>query len=337
MKTRILITGASGFVGGKITDALLEEGKLDISVLLRRLNEEKAFSGRGVRVYKGDITDLKSLKEPLSGKEIVVHCAALMSNFDYEPKERFYETNVRGTENLLRSSDRVSLKQFLHISTAGVYGATQNGSVREEASYGKTLSVYEWSKKEAELIVLRYAREKGIPFTILRPAQLYGEGMRYGWPQTIECLKKQSMFIPGKGMAKIHLLHIDDFIQALKLAIGNPSAINKIYNIAGPQVLELGEVFAILSRSLGVKNPRHVPYLPVYLASRVFNLISQSLKNRSAGLRLLTPHRVRFFYANHTYDISKVERELGYSPAVRPEEGLNRMAQWLKKESPLNG
>lgn len=323
MKKEILITGAAGFVGGRVAAGLARNKNISLHVLLRDPDARGLFSDKDIRVHIGDITEPDTIKEALSGKNIIVHCAALMSNFDMEPKEKFYEVNALGSANLLKMADRKSLTQFIHISSVGVYGATGRSPVTEDAPYGRRLSAYEWSKKESELIVLRYAKEENVPFTILRLSQLYGAAMRYGWPETIKSIRRGTMLVPGDACAKIHLLNIDDFLYALGLVLDNEKAINKIYNVAGPEIYPIGEMFDTIADMLRVKRASRVPYLPVYLASLLLSLIPHSA--RGGKLRLLTPHRVRFFSENHMYDTSRIRDELGYCPGIKVKDGLREM------------
>lgn len=316
MKTNVLVTGASGFVGRKIVEALQPDRELALSVLLRNPDKDRVLTARGARIYKGDIGDPETLKEALAGKEIVIHSAALMSNFDSFPREEFYRINAAGTENMLKACDPARLERFLHISTVGVYGDAP--------------SAYEWSKKESERIVLKYAKERAIPFTILRPSQLYGPGMRYGWPQTIKSIKTGRMVIPGNGRARVHLLNIADLAAAVKLTLRNDSAKNRIYDIAGPEVLSIGEVFDIISEDLGVRPPARVPFSIIYFSACVLRLIPSRLK--SAWLRLLTPHRLEFFARDHVYDMDAAQKELGFNPKVRVREGFTEMIRWCEQE-----
>lgn len=330
MTTKVLITGSSGFVGGHILSALIGNGRFDISLLLRDPSRVKIGS---VKVYEGDITKASTLKDALKGKEIVIHCAALMSNYDFMPRRSFYEVNVLGTKNLLMSCDKKTLRQFIHISTVGVYGSTGIQPAGEDAPYGNRLSNYEWSKKEAELELFRYSSKNSVPFTVLRPSQLYGRGMHYGWNETIKSINGGTLLIPGAGAAKIHLLNIKDLVRAVIMVTDNPVAVGKIYNIAGPEKPSLKEVFGIIASILGVKPPRRVPYNAALAASLILTAIPNCLKNKK--LKLLTPHLVKFFVEGHVYDISRANTELGYNPSVRIDDGFREMIAWCREEGIL--
>ena len=330
MKANILVTGASGFIARKVIEALQLDRGLVLSALVRNPDRLSDLAASGVHIYKGDITKPEGLKEALTDKDVVIHSAALMSNFDSSSKKEFYMVNVRGTENLLSACDPKTLKRFIHISTTGVCGTTSETGLDEDAPYGKRLSAYEWSKQEAELTVLKYAKKKGARFTIVRVSQVYGPGMRYGWPGTIRSIKTGRFVIAGNGLAKIHLVYIADLLEAIKLILYNPAAENKIYNIAGPEVMPIGEVFDIISEILNVKPPGRVPFPIVNLAACALSLVPSRLKG--PGLRLLTRQRLKFFSHNHVYDISKARAELGYNPRVDVREGLGKMVRWCEEE-----
>jgi len=329
MTTKVLITGGSGFIGRKIIERLSKTKDLELSCLSRDANKVRGLEAMGVRIYEGDITKPDSLKHAVQAKDVIIHCAALMSNYDMEGRETFYNVNAKGTKNLLETCDAAVLKQFIHISTAGVYGPTGTEPVNEEAEYGNVLSSYEWSKKEAENVILKYAATRNIPYTILRPSQVYGSGMYYGWTQTMRSIKNGRMLIPGDGRARIHLLHINDLVDAVTLVINNHAAINKIYNITGPEAVPLRNVFNVIAGILGASAPKKIPYMPVYFASLFLGLLPYYMKNEQ--LKLLTPHRVRFFAGNHVYDISKAKRELNFRPSVGLKDGFREMISWSEK------
>lgn len=326
---KILITGATGFIGQRVTQRLSTDDRFSISALARDLSRAGGLKDIGVEVIGGDILDPASLKKALQDKEIILHCAALMSNFDDAGRKAFYDVNAGGTKNLLESLNPSLVRQFIYVSTAGVYGPTGEVAVSEDAPYGANLSDYEWSKKEGELAALRYARERELPVTIVRPSPVYGAGMSYGWPETIESIRRGKMLIPGRGRAVIRLLNIRDLVEAIYLMIANPEAIGRIYNIAGPDILAVGEVFDTIADLVGVNRPKKVPYLPVYAASILMNLVPYSLRTKRT--RLFTPHRVSFFAENHVYSIERAERNLAFKPMVSVRAGFKEMIDWLER------
>lgn len=322
---KILITGATGFIGCRITKRLSQDSRFSVSALVRNVSKAEGLKDIGVEVIEADISKPSGLKEALQDKEVILHCAALMSNFDGEGRKTFYSVNAIGTKNLLDSLNPSLLKQFIYVSTAGVYGSTGDKAVSEDAPYGANLSKYEWSKKEGELVALEYAREKRLPITIVRPSQVYGAGMSYGWPETIESIRQGRMFIPGRGDAAIHLLNVKDLVEAIVLVAGKAEAIGEIYNIAGPDILTIREIFDTIADLLGVDKPKSLPYLPVYTISLFMNLVPYPLKNRR--MRLITPHRVAFFARNHAYSIEKARRKLAFNPKVGVREGFKEMIE----------
>lgn len=131
----------------------------------------------------------------------------------------------------------------------------------------------------------------------------------------------------------IHLLHIKDLVNAVKSVLLNKKSVNKIYNIAGPEAPSLKDIFYSIADILGVGRPGHVPYAAVYGASIALSFIPAGMK--PGRLRLLTPHRVRFFATNHIYEISRARHELGYEPAVTLKDGLSEMIGWAVRKGLL--
>lgn len=328
----ILITGGSGFVGGHIANSLCEECE-SISVLAREKSNCRNLSTGKIKIVYGDLRDKVSLSRALDNINIVVHSAALMSDNDNASKNEFSEVNVKGTENLIKSFlNKNGKKQFIYISTVGVYGFTGDAAANESRAYGKGLSPYEWSKAEAEKVVLKYADK--LPVTILRLGQLYGPRMAYGWTNVINMIAAGKMKTVGRADALIHLTYIDDVVSAVKKIIGNEKCRGEIFNICGEQIYKLYEVFDAFAAALNKPGPKPVPYLPVYMLSHILRLIPDFAKPKS--LSLLTPHRVKFFRNNSSYDISKAKTYFGYNPSTNLREGVERMVEWYVSEYNLD-
>jgi nucleoside-diphosphate-sugar epimerase len=324
----ILVTGGTGFVGSHILDALSKEYNY-ITALVRKDSNLQRFSKGNINFIYGDLCDSKSLDLALQDIDIVIHSAALMSDRDELPKSKFYEINVKGTENLIRSClNKKELKQFIHISTVGVYGSTENGPAKESDDYGKILSDYEWSKMKAEEVVLKYLNQ--MPITIIRLGQLYGPRMIYGWTNVIDMIYRDKMKIIGKGNSLIQLTHIDDIINGLKLVIDNERCHGQIFNMCGENSYKLNDVFGTIAEILGKSYPKSVPYYPVYILAYILKFIPNFVKPKP--LILLTPHRAGFFKSNHIYDISKAKKYFNYNPTITLKDGMKKMIEWYLSE-----
>jgi len=253
-----------------------------------------------------------------------------MANKDYLPREEFRKTNVIGTKRLIESLEECEVKQFIQISTVGVYGSTGLEPVNEESGYGEKLSDYEWSKMEAEKKALECCQKLGIPLTILRLGLVYGENMAYGWPQMIDNVVKGRMRIIGKGNNRIQLSYIRDIVEGITRVIGNKRSCGVTLNLCGAQIYRIENIFYTIADILKVSRPPKVPFFPVYLLSGILKLIPESFKPKS--IKLLTPHRVRFFKDNRVYNIKKAKEIMNFYPKYDLEEGMANTIKAHKEE-----
>lgn len=286
-----------------------------------------ASSFPSVAVSPGDLSDVGAVRRACDGVQALIHCAALMAGAEWASRREFYQVNVDGTRHVLQAAVEQGVRRVLHISTVGVLGTPSLIPADETAPYGKHLSVYEWSKREAERLVLEWIQEKKIEGTILRLAQLYGPGMVYGWAQTFRAIRDGSMRVAGRGDALLHLTHVDDVVQAICLALEHPDrTAGEVFHVAGPEALPIRGVLYTAADLMGVARPKHVPYALVHGVAIALSVVPYRLK--PPALRLLTPHRVKFFRRDHVYDISKAESRLGYRPQVKVLDGFKR---WLNE------
>lgn len=333
-KEKILLTGATGFVGKHLTNALLKDG-YKIKALIRENSNTEDLDKKSLSLVCGDIKDKTSLCEATKDTDIVIHAAALMANYEHLAKEEFYQVNVTGTQNLLNASMKNDIKHFIHISTVGVLGSTGGNIGSEKSSYGSHLSKYEWSKQKAEKIVLNFGSSNNFPITILRPTQLYGPGMKHGWLDISRLILKGKFKVIGKGDSRLHLTYIDDFVHAILLIIGKEKAFGKTYIVGGDDIRTLREIYKIIADTLKVKEPSALPYPMVYLAASFLDLIPENLKPEN--LRLLTRHRVRFYNEDHVFDTSKIRKDFDYRPNTDLSTGFKNTCDWFRQKGYLKG
>jgi nucleoside-diphosphate-sugar epimerase len=323
----ILITGATGFVGRHLVSELVRKYS-NITALVRKNSDVGFLQSLGVRLKYGDIKDIDSLRAAIEGVNIVIHLAALMSDKDYLVYKEFYNVNVKGSLNLA-SVFSGNGKQFIYVSTIGVYGATSKEGVGEDCNYGQVLSKYERSKSEAEKTLIDFCNNKKLAFTILRLGLLYGPGMQYGLPQVIRNIEEGRMFIFGKGDRLLHLTHVKDAINGIMLSVSNEKSYNQIFNICGGKVCLVKDVFYEIATQLKKPFPKAFPFFPVYLLAKFLEVFPNKIKPRR--LKYLDTHRLSFFHSHHVYKIDKANRYLGYIPSIDLSLGITELVDWYQR------
>jgi len=333
-QTKVLITGASGFLGSSLLERLSRDGYKVHALLRASSNKQYLNDLEGINFIYGDLLDMHSLRSAVKDTDVVIHCAALMSNHDWASRNEFYRINCMGTKNILDVAISSGVKHFIHISTVGVLGGnSRQDYLDENAPYGDRLSKYEWSKCEAERILLGYLKNYKAPITIVRPAQLYGPRSAYGWLPTLKAIKNSRFMIVGDGSSLIHMTYIDDVIDGIASLILENNSFGEIFHLAGPEAVPVKRVFHTIAQYLNAPMPGSIPYVLAYSLSAIAECIPRFAK--SERLSLLTRHRVSFFKDNHIYNIDKARKELGYNPKVGLDTGIKRMVDWFIKNGHL--
>ncbi|MDO9543370.1 MAG: NAD(P)-dependent oxidoreductase [Kiritimatiellia bacterium] len=321
---RILVTGATGFVAMHLMPLLVAKYS-NVFALAREPGKARHLETLGVQVRCADLLDKNSLRKAVENVDVIIHLAALMSDKECLPLDEFVKLNVLGTRNLIEES-RGNIKQFIHISTVGVYGDFIKKPAEEGQSYGRKLSKYESSKAQAEKLLLDFAAKYDFPFTILRLGQLYGSFMRYGWPDIFETMEKKRMFIIGSGNNLLQLTHASDAARGILGSILNEKCKNEIFNICAGKSYRIKDIFAVIAEELGVPFPKHLPYSLLFLFTAFFENIPQRFKK--ASLRNLDLHRLRFFSCNHVYSIEKAGKYFGYTPVSDLKPMMQATIKW---------
>lgn len=321
---KILVTGGRGFVGGRIAARLMSDGHL-VRLLLR----DPAEGPPGFDIARGDLSRPATLRGAAAGVDAVVHSAALMSDQEHRPWADFLLHNAEGTRALLDECRTSGAPFFLHVSTTIVTGPTGASPASEEAPLAPGPSRYSRSKALAETAVAA----SGLPHAILRLPPLYGPGMRYGWPQALGLIRAGRFRVLGEGRGLSHLTSIDDAVDGVISALNRGRSLpRRLYHLAGPEPIAMGEAFDLLARVLGRPSPPRIPFSAALAAAYALQAVPAGLK--PGPLRLLLPHRVRYFSENYVYNTSRAAFDFGFSPSIRPAEGLAAMAAGWASTAP---
>ena len=297
---RVAVTGASGFVGGRIARALSARG-----------HEVLAFGRRPAAALPHPLpgyTAWDLLAGPVARTRVdaVVHCAALVG--DWGPERDYRATNVAGTRTVLERFARAP--RFVFVSTSSVYSdAVPKRRVSEDAAIGDCRhSAYARTKAEAELMV-RAARPGAV---VLRPHIVYGPGDATLLPRVLAARRCGTLVLPGDGRNLLSTTHVDNLALAAALAVESPGAAGT-FNVADADAATVDELLRALLARAGA--PTRLLYVPRAVAWRVAAGLERLWPARRAPRGpLLTRYLVSQLADEHTLDTARARRVLGYAP-----------------------
>ncbi len=324
-----LVTGVTGFTGGRLAETLLDRG-VAVRGLVRGDKTVGALEKRGMETFRGDLRDPNAVARAVEGVDSIYHVAATFREGGI-PEQHYFDINVGGTRNVLDAALRHSVRRFTHVSSVGVHGHIEKPPGTEHSPFSPG-DAYQESKLEGELLAQKYHAEQGLPVTVVRPGPIYGPGdLRFR--KLFRSIARGRFVMVGSGEPLYHLTYVDDLCEGMILAANSPTAIGRIYIIAGAKpVCTLNELVVRIADVIGVKPSRwRVPFWPVYAAS----VVCEALWKVLPGSPPIYPRRVGFFSKSRSFDDSRARTELGYLPRVGLEDGLRRTYEWYRAEGLL--
>ena len=322
---KVLVTGATGFVGAAVARALNAAG-LEVRVLVRRDSDLRNLRHLKVEQAYGDLRDRASLRRALSGCSQLYHVAAHYALWAKDPSV-FYEVNVTGTRTLLETARELSTGRIVYTSTIGAIGLPAHGGLGTEetpVSLSQMAGDYKRSKYLAEQEVLKLARA-GLPVVIVNPSAPVGEGDIKPTPtgqMIVDFMKGRMWAYIDTGM---NLVDVDD------VAVGHLRAMERgrvgERYILGNRNLSLREIFEILSGLTGVPAPRiKLPWQAVLPLAHLNRWMADYLTHRPPRIPL---EGVRMAKYRMHYDCNKAVRELGL-PQTPAETALEKAVKWFR-------
>lgn len=310
---RVLVTGASGFIGGHVCEALLARGAV-VRAMVRRTSDVDLLRSLGVELAYADMSDVPGMEGACAGMDAVVHTAAAVGS--YGEWEHFHETGVLGTQRLIEAAVKGGARRFIHVSSIATYGFRQHpGPVDEDTPFD--LDPQPWNHYVREKVmseqILWKAHEAGrIQATSIRPVIVIGARDRNAIPRLVELLRLPVTALPGNPGLRFPLVCIEDCVDAIVRSLENDVAVGRAYNVAGDEPITLGTFFAQLARHAGLEEPKI--YLPTAVMTPAVGLLEGVWKLlRRPGEPFAT--RIAIVLAGYDYDIdcSRTKRELGWS------------------------
>lgn len=252
---KILITGATGYVGHQLALALAEQN-YEIHALVRNPNSTNIPSHKNIKVFKGDINDMESITTAIKGCNQVYHTAALVKPFDKD-QSLFHKINVEGTHNLLQKALQFGIEKFLFTSSCSVIGPS-SGKVLNENDLRETPFEFEYdiTKHQAEILVKEYA-QSGLCTVIVSPSKIYGysnniETKDISVNKMIDrFVKGRLTFMPSPGKLLSNYCFINDVVEGHILAMQNGKSGEKY--ILGGENISYEDFFKFIRNISGTK------------------------------------------------------------------------------------
>ena len=325
---RVVITGATGFVGGALARALAGEG-VEIGALVRPASERSRLDGLPVTWIEGDVTQPQSLRGAFAGVDWVVHAAGMLGRAGV-PESAYHRLHAEGTRHVLAevASSPGTLPRVLYVSSPGVLGPI-TGAAADETAAPAPSNAYERSKAAAERIACDFA-QRGLPVVIARPEFIYGPGDRHVLG-LFRAVQRGTFFYVGGGHTVCHPTYIDDAVDGLVRCLqhGRPG---EIYHVTGPEPVTFRHLAETIAAVLGVRPPwLAVPGPIAWLAA----LALEGLGSLTGKEPPLSRTGVAFFSENHRFSWQKAYRELGYTPQFDLQLGVQKTVSWYRKQGLL--
>ena len=337
MNPRILITGASGFIGSFIVEEALNRG-FETWAAVRKSSSREFLQDERIHFIELNLSSEEQLKQQLKDIQFdyVVHAAGVTKCLH---KEDFFRINTEGTKNLVRAllDLQMPLKRFVYISSLSIMGA-----IREEQPYkeireqdkAKPNTAYGKSKLEAEQWLvslnkeLEKRNEKLLPYVILRPTGVYGPRER-DYFMMAKSIQSHTDFAVGFKQQDITFVYVTDVVQAVFLAMEKGQT-GRCYFLSDGEVYQSSTFSDLIRKELG--NPWWIRITAPLWLLRIITFCGEYMGHITGKVTALNNDKYNIMkQRNWRCDINPARQELGYEPQVKLEEGVRRSIAWYKK------
>ena len=313
---KVFVTGGSGFIGGKLIEALVGAGD-EVWALARSDGAANAVAARGAEPVRGDLGDRTALEAAAAGCELAFHCAAKVE--DSGPWPEFERVNVAGTASVASACAAASVRRLVHVSTEAVLIAGEPLAQVDETTPRRSDSPapYPRSKALAEEAVLAAS---GVERVIVRPRFVWGAGDTTLLPQIAARVRSGRFAWIGGGRQLTDATHVRNVVHGLRLA-AERGRDGEVYFVTDGEPVIFREFVSELIRTQGLEPPNRA--IPAALAGALAATMEDAWRILPLpGAPPLSRFAVWVSSQECTIDISKARRELGYEPVVSRDAGL---------------
>ena len=337
MKEKILITGASGFIGSFIVEKALKRG-FEVWAAVRRSSSRQFLQDSRIHLIELDLNSKERLTEQMKDCrfDYVVHAAGVTKCLN---KADFHRINTEGTQHLVEAlmALRMPLKRFVYLSSLSIMGAIREQQPYEEiresdtprpnTAYGKSkLEAERWLEQLNEELKLKH--EEPFPYVILRPTGVYGPRER-DYFMMAKSIKAHTDFAVGYRQQDITFVYVEDVVQAVFLAIEKGQTGRK-YFLSDGEVYQSSTFSNLIHRELG--SPWWIRITAPLWLLRIITFCGEYVGHLTGKVTALNNDKYNIMrQRNWRCDIEPARRELGYEPKVKLEEGVKRSIAWYRE------
>ena len=331
-KSKVLVTGATGFLGTRLVEQLKSRG-YPVRALARKLSDTEKLKRLKAEIFFGDVADIDSMRPAFEGVDFVVHAAADTGGDEKESRL----STLLGTSNIIELGKEFNVKKLVYISSCSVYGVSdyKSGQVVTEASslerHPEKRGVYSEAKLKADNLITSEMKKGGLPIACLRPGTIFGPGGDIYTPMMGFSIGNKIFAIIGNGKFVLPLVYIDNLVDAIVTVMEKKESAGQIYNLIDPDMVNKRQYADLVLRQLYPKcRCLYIPYWFLYTAVFSQEILTKMLRRRP----FLTRYRLTSSQRPILYDSARIQRELGWKPPLTVTESIDQLiAHEQRKES----
>ena len=313
---KVFITGASGFIGKALARRCRELGA-EVCGLDFKADPEWG-------IIAGDLTQPQEWRHVLEGVDMVIHCAALVSNT--ASMDEAWRINVKATADLLSHCVSAGVGRFVQLSSVAAYGFDATALLTEEQPLRPMGNTYVDTKIASEHIVLACHASGQMDCTIVRPGDVYGPASRPWVVLPLEMIRSGKFLLPAHGQGLFSPVYIDDLVEGLLLSATSARGAGQIFNISGGIEPSCEEFFGYHVKMAGSNPPRMLATSTALILAESARMLVQLF----GGTTELGRGTIDMLSRKAGYSIEKADKLVGYQPKVSLEEGMRRTEQWAR-------
>lgn len=286
----ILITGATGFIGQHLVARMIEQGETPRCLVRDIQRAKNMFPVGKVELVEGDTTRAATLAAAVTGVDTIVHAAFITADRKAMKENYYDETNIQGTQNLIKAAKAAGVKRIVEISGLGT-------KMDRPGTY-----------MQGRYLAEKMLVDSGLDWTIIRPSVLFGKNAPF--IKGLADLIRTSPVVPliGGGHTMFQPISVDDVVTVIIKVLDRPERTNgHIYTIGGPEYYSFSQVFDVLLRAMHTNRPK--VYAPTPLVG-----IGAAVMEAVLPKPPLTKAAMTLFSFDNTTDLNSVERDFGFKP-----------------------